>query len=219
MSALHVFDLDGTLLQGTTASLEIARAVGRVPELLALEESFTGGAISTYEFALGAYDIYAGLTVAAVARVFQGCSWIGGIARVVDDIRSRGENCAVVTMSPDFFAEHLLAMGFDEVHASRFGALPLRHRPQPASILSPIDKVRIVGEMLQRRAVVRARCFAYGDSSSDLPLFRHLRHTVAVNANEALRAVASMHCDGDDLWPMYRALRALAESSATAPYL
>lgn len=207
MSILHVFDMDGTLLR-STSGLEIARAFGRVAELEDLERSFTAGTVSTYEFAVAMHGMYAGLTADAVADIFRACPWMDGIPRVLADIRSRGEYSAVVTMSPDFFAGLLVTIGVDEVHASRFPELPLRRSPDRSAVLAAADKVAIVETMLARRGLSPDRCIAYGDSASDLPLFRALRHTVAVNATPRLRAAALLCRDGDDLWEIYQAARA-----------
>ena len=207
VSRLHVFDMDGTLLR-STSSLEIARALGRLPDLLALERSFAAGTVSTYEFALAAHAMYANLTGAAVAGIFAASPWIGGIARVLADIRARGEFSAVVTMSPNFFADLLAGFGVDEVYASRFPPLPLREQPDRSAILNPVDKVAIVDRVLARRGLGWDRCVAYGDSMSDLPLFQRLRYTVAVNASHDLRSAALLSVDGDDLWEIYRAVRA-----------
>ena len=46
---LHVFDMDGTLLHGTTAGVEIARRLGCLPDLLDLEASFAAGTMDTKE--------------------------------------------------------------------------------------------------------------------------------------------------------------------------
>jgi phosphoserine phosphatase len=45
---LIFFDLDGTLLPGTTASLEIARATGTTAQLLDLERAFSAGQCTTH---------------------------------------------------------------------------------------------------------------------------------------------------------------------------
>ena len=49
--ALHVFDMDGTLPPGTTASLEIARHVGGQDWLHALEQKFRQDLLDTRGFA------------------------------------------------------------------------------------------------------------------------------------------------------------------------
>lgn len=93
----------------------------------------------------------------------------------------------------------------------RFPQLPLCTAPDPAGILTPADKVTAVDRIRSALGLGRDSCVAYGDSASDIPLFRHLRHTVAVNADDTLRALARHHYDGDDLRVAYRT--ALAQSS------
>jgi phosphoserine phosphatase len=90
----------------------------------------------------------------------------------------------VITTSPDFFAAHLVGLGFDEVVASRFPPRPFATPIDPAGILTPCDKVRIVEELRVRYGLPRSRCVAYGDSISDAPLFRHLGAMVAINADQ-----------------------------------
>jgi phosphoserine phosphatase len=129
---LHVFDMDGTLLEGTTASLQIAQHLGSTE-----------------------------------ADVFAASPWLTGIREVCADIRERGERSVVITMSPDFFARHLVDLGFDDVMASRFPALPFLEPLDPANILTPRDKVRIVENMREQYGISRSQCVAYGDSMSD----------------------------------------------------
>jgi phosphoserine phosphatase len=212
--ALHVFDMDGTLLRGTTASLQIARQLGCAAELAGLEARFAAGEIGTRRFAAGVHRLWRSLTQPAVAQVFGACPWMGGIPEVCADVRERGERSVVITMSPDFFARHLLELGFDEVVASRFPALPFREPLDPGGILTPGDKVRIVAELRERHGLPASRCVAYGDSMSDAPLFRALTKTVAVNADHHLAELAAASYRGDDLPGAYALGRALLASSA-----
>ncbi|WP_328916101.1 MULTISPECIES: HAD family hydrolase [unclassified Streptomyces] len=208
MTRLHVFDMDGTLLRGTTAGLEIARRLDCLPELVALEGAFAAGTLDTRGFAAAVSTLWRALTPALVAETFAGSPWIGGMPEVFADIRRRGERSVVVTMSPDFFADLLVGAGADEVIASRFPPLPLAGPPDPAGILVPEDKVGAVDRLRAALALGRDSCVAYGDSGSDLPLFRTLRHTVAVNAGSALRDLARYRYDGDDLRAAYQLARA-----------
>jgi phosphoserine phosphatase len=195
--------MDGTLLRGTTASLQIARHLGCAAELAELEASFAAGEIDTRGFAAAIHELWRSLTRPAVAQVFGACPWLNGIPDVCADIRERGERSAVITMSPDFFARHLLDLGFDDVVASRFPALPFRDALDPGGILTPADKVRIVAELCERYGLPRSLCVAYGDSMSDAPLFRQLTKTVAVNADHHLAALATVTYSGDDLAAAY----------------
>jgi phosphoserine phosphatase len=203
VTALHVFDMDGTLLSGTTASLQIAAAHGSEPELRALEARFAAGDLDTRSFATAIHALWCTLDAATVSHAFAGGTWLGGIAEVCADIRARGEHSAVITMSPDFFADLLYPWGFDTVVASRFPALPFRAPIEEAGILTPADKVRIVDDLLARHDVPASRCVAYGDSLSDGPLFAHLTATVAVNADHHLENRATTSYRGDSLLLAY----------------
>ena len=166
--------MDGTLLKGTSASLQIASYLGCAEELTGMEARFAAGEIDTRGFAVVIHRLWEKLTRAAVAEVFGASPWLAGIPEVCADIRKRGERSVVITMSPDFFARHLLELGVDDVMASRFPSLPFREPLDPGGILAPADKVRIVTELCNRHALPESRCVGYGDSMSDAPLFRRL---------------------------------------------
>jgi len=212
VSNLHIFDMDGTLLAGSTANLEVARRLGTLPELHALEARFAAGELDTRGFAAAIHGLWRALTPADVAAAYAAGPWLTGIQDVCADIRSRGEHSAVITMSPDFFAHHLLELGFDDVVASRFPALPFTAPLDPAAILTPADKVTIADRLRARHGLGQDRCVAYGDSMSDAPLFRHLRNTVAVNADHHLTEIAALHYSGGDLTGAYSLGRSLLQS-------
>ncbi|GAA0713205.1 HAD-IB family phosphatase [Dactylosporangium roseum] len=204
VAALHVFDMDGTLLVGTTASRQIASIHGSETQLLALERRFAAEEIDTRTFAVAIHQLWQDLRPEMVAAAFAASPWMTGVAEVCADIRARGEASVVITMSPDFFAGHLTAWGFDTVMASVFPALPFVDVIDPARILTPEHKVLVVDDLLQRHALPRSRCVAYGDSMSDAPLFRSLEATVAVNADRHLAGLAASEYRGDDLLEAYR---------------
>jgi phosphoserine phosphatase len=201
--------MDGTLLAGATACLQVAAALGGVADLVDLEHRFANGEVDTRGFAAAICDLWQNLQPRVVADAFAASPWLAGIDTVCADIRRRGEHSAVVTMSPDFFAVHLLEQGFDEVVASRFPPLPFACTLNPTGILTLADKVRIVEELCTRHHVDLSRCVAYGDSMSDAPLFRHLNATVAVNADDHLAELATMDYRGGDLGEAYALGRAL----------
>ena len=205
--------MDGTLLSGTSACLEVARQAGTVDELADLEARFAAGTIGTRGFAAAIYRLWRDLTPAVVAAAFVASPWLAGIEEVCADIRRRGERSVVITMSPDFFARHLLGLGFDEVVASRFPPMPFAGPPDPANILTPGDKVRIVEDMCARYGLTMRQCLAYGDSMSDAPLFRRLAKTVAVNADDSLAGLAASGYRGNDLSEAYRIGRTLLASA------
>jgi phosphoserine phosphatase len=202
VTTLHVFDMDGTLLRGSAAA-QIAGLLGCVEELAALDARLFTGDIDTRGFAVTVHTMWQALTPDLVAAAFAASPWLSGIREVCADIRERGERSAVITMSPDFFASGLLDLGFDAVEASRFPVPPFRAPIDPAGILTPADKVTIVERLRGRYGIPRERCVAYGDSVSDVPLFKHLAATVAVNADHHLAGIAAASYHGDDIGEAY----------------
>lgn len=211
MTALHVLDLDGTVLHGTTANLEIARARGDTDVLLAMEAAFAAGRMTTGAFSAELHRMWSDLTTDEVAGIVAASPWIDGLAEVCDDIAARGERSVLITMSPAFFAEAVLDHGVHVVHASRFPPLPFTEPLDPAGVLVPEDKVRLVTAELAAAGLGVERCVAYGDSLSDEPLFRVLDHTVGVNPSPALAAIAAATYVGRDLRVAYEIGRSLLD--------
>ncbi|MDA0564709.1 HAD-IB family phosphatase [Streptomonospora sp. S1-112] len=215
MSHLHVFDMDGTLIHGTSAAVQIARTCGTEAELLDLERRFSAGEIDTRAFSANLHALWAELTEDHVDRAFGAAPFLAEIAEVCADIRARGERSLVVTMSTDFFANRLLDFGFDEVVASRFPPPPFREPLDPAGVLTPEDKVRATEDARSRAGIPLERCVAYGDSLSDAPLFRHVPHSVAVNADHHVALLARAEYRGTSLMGAYTRGRALLARDST----
>ncbi|MFE5941050.1 HAD family hydrolase [Streptomyces sp. NPDC056480] len=204
---LHFFDLDGTLIRGSAAAVEISRQLGVDEEIAALEKSFLLQGLTPDEFAVRARELWSALTVDQVAAAFEGAPWLLGIREVWADIRDRGDRCAVISLSPDFFVERLLDWGVDAVHGSHWPTVPFTepiHRP---GILDARAKVRIARELCEEYGVDPAHCVAYGDSMSDAELFAVVPHTVAVNADHHLAGLARHSYTGGDLREAYALVR------------
>ncbi|GFE15490.1 hypothetical protein Sgleb_35370 [Streptomyces glebosus] len=208
MSKLHLFDMDGTLLHGSAAAVEISRQLGLDREIGELERGFAAGQLTPVQFAQRACELWAAeLTELQVAAAFDGAPWLTGIREVWADIRARGERCAVISLSPAFFVERLLAWGADAAHGSRWPAVPIRQAVEPAGILTSAAKVRIADELCVRYGLTRADCVAYGDSLSDTELFAAVPRSVAVNADHHVSDLASYAYAGRDLRDAYALVR------------
>ncbi|AZQ72547.1 MULTISPECIES: HAD family hydrolase [Streptomyces] len=203
MTRLHLFDLDGTLIHGSAAAVEISRQLGLEKEIGELERAFAVGELLPSRFAQLAVELWAELTEAQVTAAFEGAPWLVGIREVWAAIRAGGERCAVISLSPGFFVERLLDWGADAAHGSRWPAVPFRDPVDPAGILDASAKVRIADELCERYGLGRADCVAYGDSMSDARLFAAVPVSVAVNADHHVRDIASYAYDGLDLREAY----------------
>ncbi|WP_328361129.1 HAD-IB family phosphatase [Streptomyces sp. NBC_00445] len=207
MARLHLFDLDGTLLHGTSAPMEISRQLGLEAETVLLEQAISAGRIGPPEYATRVHGLWADLTEAHVSAAFEGAPWLTRIRDVWAEITARGDYCAVVSLSPSFFVERLTAWGAQAAYGSRFPALPFTEPVDPAGVLSAAAKVEIADMLCETFGVTRGDCIAYGDSSSDTALFGVVPVSVAVNADYVLSGLATHSYKGRDLWEAYELVR------------
>ncbi|CAL9484118.1 hypothetical protein SUDANB120_03114 [Streptomyces sp. enrichment culture] len=204
MTRLHLFDLDGTLMYGSAAPVEISRQLGLGSEIAELERAFSARKLDPSQFSLAVHALWAELTPAHVRAAFDGSPWLSGIREVWSEIRERGEFCAVVSLSPSFFVELLLEWGAHAAHGSLFPQVPFIGPMDVAGILTPKDKVTVADRLCERFGLARTECVAYGDSATDEVLFAAVPVSVAVNARPFLAERATHVYEGRDLREAYQ---------------
>ncbi|MFF0201028.1 HAD family hydrolase [Streptomyces sp. NPDC005017] len=207
MTRLHLFDMDGTLLHGSSAPREISRQLGLEAETVELDRAMSAGLVGPPEYAVRVHALWAELTTVQVTAAFEGAPWLARIREVWAEIRSRGEYCAVVSLSPSFFVERLTGWGAHAAHGSRFPAVPFTEPVDPAGVLSAAAKVVVADQLCAQFGVSRTECVAYGDSLSDRDLFAAVPTSVAVNADDHLAGLATHAYAGLDLWDAYELVR------------
>ncbi|MFJ1748934.1 HAD family hydrolase [Streptomyces sp. NPDC088116] len=204
---LHLFDLDGTLIRGSAAAVEISRQLGLSAEIAELERDFAARGLAADEFAVRARELWAELTAVHVSAAFKGAPWLTGIREVWADIRKQGDYCAVISLSPDFFVSRLLDWGAHAAHGSRWPVLPFTEPIDRTGILNPAAKVKITNRLCAEFGVGLDDCVAYGDSMSDADLFAMVPRAVAVNADHHLAGLATHAYAGGDLREAYELVR------------
>jgi len=207
----HIFDMDGTLLHGTTGPLQVAAALGRPDSLHELEERFATGGATAVDFARALHEMWGIVPPEVARRAFEAAPLLANIREVLTDIRERDERACLITMSPDYFAEQFLDFGFHAVFSSRFPRLaevPL----DESLILNPRDKPRLAAEFCAEYGLRLSEAIAYGDSMSDVHLFEEVGFRVSVNGDHHLAELADIAVEGRDLLPAYRAARELVAS-------
>jgi len=202
----HVFDMDGTLLLGTTAPLLLAETLGATEGLHRLEAEFAAGTLTAVGFARAVHAQWGPVDAAVARAAFRAAPLIAGIREVLADLHDRGEKACMITMSPASFAQQFLDFGFDAVFASRFPA----DRDTPvdeAAILNPRDKPRLAGAFCDEHGLRLREAVAYGDSMSDVFLFEEVGLRVSVNGDHHLAELADVAVSGPDLLAAYTAVR------------
>lgn len=208
MTKLHIFDMDGTILDGS-ACVHISEHLGCLEEIRIIEEAWGRGEVGHVEFYELCLPLWKELDEGKIEEVFRKSPWRKNVAKVFKDIAARGEFSAVITLSPHFFVRHLLKWGATTTHGAE---VYVDKTLDPEMVTTPEHKVSIAKKLLDLYGVDQANCIAYGDSSSDIPLFKMLSKTVAVNGSERLKSLAAACYHGDDIWEAYQIGRKLAES-------
>jgi len=132
-----------------------------------------------------------------VRQAFETTPKLKNIEDVTALIRRGGGKSCLITMSPDFYAHHLYDYGFDFIEASRFPTCT-EEQVEPEKILSPKDKAVIARRLCRQLGLDVKDCMAFGDSMSDYILFKELEHTVSINGDPQIRALARYRYDGLD---------------------
>jgi phosphoserine phosphatase len=195
---LFVFDMDGTLLVKTTACVEIAKTAGNLDQLHRLERQFAVGEIDAVGFAKQIGALWGVMDEQIVKEAFEATPKLANIRAVTALIRRAGGKSCLITMSPDFYAHLFYDFGFDFIGASQFPK-SFDEEIVPEKILNPKDKAVLVERWCHELGLDMNRCVAFGDSMSDYLLFQELDHTVSVNGDPTLRALARYQYEGLDL--------------------
>jgi phosphoserine phosphatase len=184
---MHVFDMDGTLLIGSS-TIELARHFGSEHVGRAIEDRWLAGDITDHEFWMTVLDLCRSASAADLDAAFANANWMTGVSEVFQDIRERGEISIVITQSPLFFARRLKDWGVHETYGSD---VEIGRPLSPTPTLSARAKVSITAAALERYGITPESCVAYGDSSSDAELFAWLPNTVGVNPSASISSLAS----------------------------
>jgi phosphoserine phosphatase len=207
MSRLHIFDMDGTLLHGTTASLELGRRMGCLDKVQEYERAAAHGEIDNRRFHELCQALWVNTTIADLCAAFEAAPWMLGLREVMEDITARGDFSAVISMSPSFWVERLLLWGVGSTYATEvfLGSPIVDH----AKVLTHRSKLEIANRLRGLYSLGATECVAYGDSRSDYELFGELPFTVAVNGDSLIEKKARASYRGRDLRDAYTLGRSL----------
>lgn len=209
----HIFDMDGTLLHGTSACALLADSLGRLDELQDLERRLLSGTTTGVGFARALHDMWGVIEPEVARRAFAAAPMLANVREVLADIRSRDERACLITLSPDYFAEQFLDFGFDAVFASRFPR-SARESLDLAGVLAPEDKPRVAARFCADHGLGLADAVAYGDSMSDVFLFEAVGVRVSVNGDHHLAERSDVAVRCLDMLVAYRAARELCDTAA-----
>jgi phosphoserine phosphatase len=198
---LACFDLDGTLVRGTSVSQHLADRFGQTEQMAELERRYASGEISNSVVADEQARNYRGIPVAQVVEKLDDIVCIDGIDPTLAALRERGIESVLGTVTWTFAAEEFRRRhGFAAVSGTEIDLDPdgvptggvKRH-------FDEWDKLEFVASYCAANDIDLAECIAVGDSRSDVPLFEAVGYSIALNATPQAREAASVALDTENL--------------------
>ncbi|HUN49669.1 MAG TPA: HAD-IB family phosphatase [Candidatus Sulfotelmatobacter sp.] len=194
------FDMDGTLIRGTTASLFMAERLGNLAAVQELERRFDTGEITAATFADAVAHSHLDLLYVDLCRHFDRLPLIAGIAETVAALRRRGIICVIATVSYAFYARVLAErFAFDGHCGAEMHELDGKLTGRMARHIDADGKRAFVEGTARRHGIAMRDVAHVGDSLSDLPTFAAVGKAIAINATANARAAAHHALDTDNL--------------------
>ena len=207
-----VFDLDGTLLRGTTVSLLVAQWLGREGEVSELERAFHAHEISNSVVADTSAGWLAGKSVAEAWRVLEDGSWIDGMAETFQVLAGAQVSLLLGTITWSFAAEMLRERyGFQAVSGTEMQASNGVLSGVVSRYFDEHDKLRFVEDWCAQSGYSMSQVAAIGDSRSDVPLFHRAGMSIALNATPDAQAAATHVLDTENLRDVLALLQSARE--------
>lgn len=174
------FDLDGTLVKGTTFGF-LSRNLGFYRPIKELEDRFLAGEISFETCITRQFQLMKGLQLNEAYRIMDGLPKIAGIPEAVQKLKSAGLELIILTDNPDALALYFTRYGFDGAIGSKAKVIDGRLTGE----LEPLnDKSTGLAEYLQGREFGFEECIHIGDWTNDIPVFRKVGYAIALNAKD-----------------------------------
>ncbi len=201
------FDVDGTIFREPCLR-QTAHALGFGSKWDQFDEMYNKGRINLRDRIVSHYKLLSKQTLADVIREDSKIEVVKNIREAV--VRLQGHQVKVVLLTdlPDFVCLYLIErFGFEGFVASKVG---VKDGQITDDIEALPDKRLGLRKYSAWTGIPLSRCIHVGDGLNDVPVFRVVGYSVALNAKIAkVKALASHQMATDDMLVVYRHLLAL----------
>lgn len=205
---LIFFDIDGTLVFGTSSGSFIAERLGSLDAMAAAERAYEEGRIGNDEVCAIDAAAWAGRTRDEVTSWLHDLPFIEGIPETLEACRSLGFEPYLGSLAWTVVGEYLCRrFGFAGCMGPRLVERDGVFTGAVARTFDEFDKRDEALAICRARGVEPERCVAVGDSRSDVPLFRTLGLSIALNASADARDAATACVDTASLVDIVPILR------------
>lgn len=194
------FDVDGTLVPGTSSSQFVGERLGHLAELAAAEEEYARGGRDNRSVSVLDAEGWAGHRVHEVDSWLTNLPLVTGIPDVVARCRELGLAPYLATLAWAPVGAYLCAsFGFEGSSGPTLVAIDGEFTGEVDHHLDEFGKRDYALNTAHGLGLSAARCAAVGDSRSDLPLFGAAGFAIGFNADPSASAQANVNVVGNDL--------------------
>ncbi|MFE5485197.1 HAD family hydrolase [Streptomyces sp. NPDC056527] len=194
------FDVDGTLVPGTSSSVFLAGFLGHRDELAKAEDAYASGALDNRQVSELDAAGWAGVHEDQVSGWLDGLPLVAGITETVTWCRQNGLVPVLATLAWSPVGSYLTdRFGFHGFSGPRLETADGRFTGRVARHFDEYDKRDFALAQARELELAPRSCGAVGDSRSDLPLFASVGLSVAFNASPGAREAATVAVDDNDL--------------------
>lgn len=199
-SRLIFFDIDGTLTRGVNSGTFIAERLGIGEEMCMAEEAYARGEMDNAAVCRVDASGHAGLRVEDVEAWLDDMPLIDGIAPALKACRDAGFIPYLASCTWSHIGGYLARrFGFAGWCGPELEVIDGLFTGEVARDADERAKPAFARLLSRDLGIDLALCAAVGDSRSDIPLFRAVGTSLALNASSEARAAATMAWDGADL--------------------
>lgn len=200
IKGLIFFDIDGTLTRGVNSGTFVAEHLGIGEEMRAAEEAYARSEMDNAAVCRVDAAGYAGLRVGDVEAWLGDMPLIDGIAPALAMCREVGLEPYLASCTWSYIGAYLARrFGFAGWCGPELEVVDGVFTGRVARDADERAKPAFARERASALGVDLAACLAVGDSRSDVPLFRTVGASLALNASDEARAAATHVWDGADL--------------------
>ena len=202
------FDVDETIFRQPCLR-QTAHRLGFGNKWDQYDEMYKKGRISLRDRLVSHYKLLNGISLADVMGEVSKVEVMKNLRETVLKLQGHQIKVILLTDLPDFVCLYLIErFGFEGYVASRVGVKDGHITDE----IEPLPDKRLgLRKYSAWTGIPLSRCIHVGDSLNDVPVFRIVGYSVALNAKPAkVKALASYQMETDDMLDVYRHLQALS---------
>ena len=201
------FDVDKTLFR-KPALATAARALGIGDRWDAVDELYDKKRITLGQCLARLYKLLVGMNVQDILREVSKVEMMRNIRETVDKLLGQGLQVILTTDNPDFLCQYLVEhFGFNGFVSSKVAV----KNGVVSDDIEPLPDKRLgIRKYCAWMSIPLSKVVHVGDGSNDMPVFRVVGYSIALNTNlDKVKKTASYQMETDNLLDVYEHIRSV----------